>query len=102
MLNSKNIVSITHNSDPVMCTTSKEYIQGLLRLGAFLSIVNGKKINSAALFTLILENANIRSILTSLTGVEDEREALLNMLHLYPSLLKSKNVKKTFQRSLKK
>jgi len=102
MLTSKNILNITHNSDPVMCTTSKEYIQGLMKLGAFLSIISGKKINSAALFTSILENANIRSILISLTGVDDEREALLNMLHMYPALLKSKNVKKTFQRSLKK
>jgi len=101
MLNSKNITNIIHNSNPVETTAGKEFITGLLKVGAFLSIVSGKKINSSTLFTMILENSDIRYIFVSLTGASDEREALLGMLYMYPALLKSKNVKKTFQRSLK-
>lgn len=101
MLNSKNITSIIENSNPVCHIASKEFIEGLLKLGSFLSITCNKKINSSTLFTMILENSDIRYIFVSLTGSNNEREALLSMLYMYPTLLKSKNVKKTFQRSLK-
>ena len=101
MFNSKNITSIINNNDPVHNAISKEYIEGLLKIGSFLSILCGKKINSSTLFTMILENSDIRYIFVSLTGSTDEREALLGILYLYPALLNSKNVKKTFQKSLK-
>jgi hypothetical protein len=101
MFNSKNIASIVNNNDPVHNAVSKEFIEGMLKVGSFLSIICGKKINSSTLFTMILENSDIRYIFVSLTGSVDERSALLSILHLYPALLKSKNVKKTFQKSLK-
>jgi len=102
MLNIKNITSTIHNNDPVENVSSKEFIEGLMKLGSFLSIIVNKKINSSTLFTMILENSDVRYILISMTGSESERDALLSILHMYPALLKSKNVKKTFQKSLKK
>jgi len=102
MLNGQSISNIIQNSNPVEHVVSKEFILGLLKLGSYFSIIYGKKINSSTLFTLILENADIRYIFVALTGADGERNALLNILHMYPALIKSKNVKKTFQRSLKR
>jgi hypothetical protein len=102
MLNSKSIISIIQNNDPVEHALSKEFIYGLLKLGSYLSIINGRRINSSTLFMMILENSDIRYIFVELTGSSSEKEALTNILYMYPALLKSKNVKKTFQRSLKR
>jgi hypothetical protein len=100
MFNEKILDDFISRNDPLSQICTKEYILGVFKFGAFLSIIKNKKINPSGLFTSILENKDLRDIFIHVTHSENMNEALLGLLQLYPSLLKSKNTKRLFKKSL--
>jgi hypothetical protein len=102
MFNEKVLNDFNSQNDPLKQICSKEYILNVLRFGSFLSILHNKRLNPSAVFTSILENREIRDIFIQVTQTENIKEALLGLLQLYPALLKSKNTKRLFKKSIKK
>jgi hypothetical protein len=100
MFNEKILDDFISRNDPLSQVCTKEYILGVFKFGSFLSIIKNKKINPSGLFTSILENRDLRDIFIHVTHSENVNEALLGLLQLYPSLLKSKNTKRLFKKSL--
>ncbi len=86
-------------ANPYQRLRSIEYIKSVLSFGSLFSMILDKKINIANLFVLILENKDVRDLFTEITETDNEYESLLGLLQLYPSLLKSKNAKRAFQKS---
>jgi hypothetical protein len=101
MFNEKILDDFIGRSDPLSQICTKEYVNGVLKFGSYLSIIKNKKINPNGLFVSILENRHLRDIFTEITHSENIQEALLGLLQLYPSLVKSKNTKRIFKKSLK-
>jgi hypothetical protein len=102
MFNEKVLNDFNSRNDPLKQVCTKEYILGVFRFGSFLSIVHNKRLNPAAIFVTILENKEIRDLFIEVTNSENAHEALLGLLQLYPPLLKSKNTKRLFRKSIKK
>jgi len=101
MFNEKILENFIGQSDPLSQICTKEYIEGVFKFGSYLSIMRNKKINPNGLFVAILENRHLRDLFVIVTHSENMQEALLGLLQLYPSLLKSKNTKRIFKKSLK-
>jgi len=102
MLNEKTLQKYIFQSNPLELICTKEYIEGVLLFGAFVSMVLSKKINASGLFTTVLQDKELREAFIFITGSQNMHEALLGLLRLYPNLIKSKNTKKLFTSSLKK
>lgn len=102
MLNERTLQKYMFQGNPLEQMCSKEYIEGVLMFGSFLSILNNKKINASGLFTSILQDLEMREIFIFMTGSQNTHDALLGLLQLYPNLIKSKNTKKLFNSSFKK
>ena len=101
MLNDKILDNFISNNDPLDSICTKECVENVLKFGAYLSMINNKRINSSVLFLTILENYRLRDIFVDITGAESERDAFLGVLQLYPVLIKSKNTRKLFEKSKK-
>lgn len=101
MFNNKIIENFINQNDPLKQIYCKEFIAGVFKFGSYLSMINNKRVNPSALFTSILENKDLRECFVDVTHSENVKEALLNLLHLYPQLLKSKNTKRLFKKSQK-
>lgn len=86
------------NATPLDQLHSKEFIDGMLKAGSLIAMLENKKINVAALFTLLLEKESYQEFFTEITASETFKEALLSLLYLYPSLVKSKVTKTTVRR----
>ena len=78
---------------PVEQLHTKEFVEGILKAGSLFSMLENKKLNSTGLFTLILEKKEYQNLFVEITASENFREAILSMLYLYPSLVKSKLTK---------
>jgi hypothetical protein len=102
MVSEKSLQKMLFQGDPLERVCAKEFIDGVLLFGSFLSILNNKRINPAALFTSILQNYEMRELFIHATGSKNTYQALFGILKLYPNLVKSKNTKKLFNSSLKK
>jgi len=101
MLNDKILDNFISNNDPLDNICTKEFVENVLKFGAYLSMINNKRVNSSVLFLTILENYRLRDIFVDITGAESERDAFLGVLKLYPVLIKSKNTRKLFEKSKK-
>ena len=101
MFNEKILDNFISISDPLSQICTKEYIEGVFIFGSFLSMIKNKKINPNGLFVAILENKHLREIFIEVTHSENIHEAMLGLLQLYPTLVKSKNTKRIFKKSLK-
>jgi len=99
MLNDKILDNIISGNDPLDNICNKEFVINVLKFGAYLSIVNNKRINASVLFMSILENSKLRDIFMEITGAETVRHALLQIMEIYPVLVKSKNTKRIFEKS---
>jgi hypothetical protein len=102
MLNEKTLDNFIFQNNSLEQICTREYVSGVLAFGAYLSILNNKRINPSTLFTSVLENLELRELFIIITGAENTKEALLGLLQLYPALIKSKNTKKLFKKSIKK
>ena len=101
MFNEKILSDFNSKNDPLGQICTKEYILGVFRFGSFLSVIYNKKLNPSAMFTCILESKELRELFIDVTHSENMYEALLGLLQLYPPLLKSKNTKRLFKKSIK-
>lgn len=102
MLNEHTLENFVFQNNSLEQICSREYVNGVLVFGSFLSILNSKRINPSTLFNSILENLELRELFIEVTGSENTKDALLGLLQLYPALIKSKNTKKLFKKSIKK
>lgn len=80
-------------ASPVDQLLSREFIDGMLKAGSLISMIENKKLNAAALFALLLENKSYQDFFTDITSSDNFRDAILSMLYLTPSLVKSKVTK---------
>jgi hypothetical protein len=83
----------TSNATPLDHIHSKEFYEGLVKAGSFFSMIEGKKINTTTLFSLLLEKLEYQKFFTEITASENFKEAILSLLYLHPSLVKSKITK---------
>lgn len=102
MFNEKVLNDFNARTNPLSQVCTKEYILGVFKFGSYLSIIHNKRLNPAAIFVCILENREIRDLFVEVTHSENVHEALLGLLQLYPPLLKSKNTKRLFKKSIAK
>jgi len=81
------------NATPLDQIHSKEFAQGLMRAGSFISMLENKKINTTTLFALLMENVSYQKFFTEITASENFKEAVLSLLYSNPILVKSKITK---------
>ena len=72
---------------------SKEFMEGVLKAGALISVLENKKLNPINLFLCLLNTKQYQDFFTEITSSTSFREAVLSLLYLYPSLVKSKITK---------
>ena len=77
---------------------SREFIDGLNKAGSLFSMVENKKLNATALFSLVLETPSYQSFFVEITSSENFKDAILSMLYLYPSIVKSKITKSVIRK----
>lgn len=87
------------NANPIDNILSKEFVEGVLKAGSLISVLENKKLNNAALLAALLEKTDYQEFFTEVTASENFKEALLSLLYLCPSLVKSK-ITKTIIRKL--
>jgi hypothetical protein len=102
MINEKTLDNFVYQNNSLEMLCTYEYVNGVVIFGSYLSILNNKRINPFTLFNSILENLELRELFIEITGSENTKQALLGLLQLYPALIKSKNTKKLFKKSIKK
>lgn len=93
MLNQQPCDLENSNASPFSQINSREFIEGVLKAGSLISMLENKKINTATLFSLLLDNSNYQKFFTEITSSESFKEAIMSMLHLNPNLVKSKITK---------
>jgi hypothetical protein len=81
------------NATPLDQIYSKEFIEGVLKAGSLISMLENKKINTTLLLSLLLENSDYQEFFTEITSSENFKDAILSLLYLHPSLVKSKITK---------
>jgi len=81
------------NSSPYDQLISREFIEGVLKAGALISMLENKKINTTMLFSLLLEKPDYQEFFAEVTSSNSFKEAVSSLLYLYPSLVKSKITK---------
>jgi hypothetical protein len=91
--NNDNIVSKIINIDPLHQINEKEFNEVLLTFGSFVSIIYNKRINQTTLLNLIIENKEYRQCFKILSGIDDTRMLIYNLISRFPILSKSKIVK---------
>jgi hypothetical protein len=78
---------------PIEQICSKEYTEGVLKAGAIISMLENKKLNPINLFLHLLQTKQYQEFFTEITSSSSFREAILSLLYLYPSIVKSKITK---------
>jgi hypothetical protein len=85
-------------STPLTEIQTKEFIESVLKTGSLISMIENKKLNSTALFSLLLQNKVYQKIFVEITCCGNFAEAAKLLLFLNPSLLKSKITKATLKK----
>lgn len=88
------------NITPLEQMHIKEFVEGALKAGSFISMAENKKINTTTLFSLLLEKETYQEFFTEITASKNFKHAILSLLYLHPSLVKSK-ITKSIIRKLK-
>lgn len=81
------------NAAPYEQMYVEEFIIGMLKAGSLISLIENKKINTTALFSLLVEKPEYQEFFTEITSSDSFKEALSKMLFLNPSLVRSKITK---------
>ena len=81
------------DSSPINRILSQNFVEGLNKAGALFSMIENKKLNATALFSLLVETTKYQKFFVEITASENFRDAILSLLYLYPSIVKSKNTK---------
>lgn len=80
-------------ANPLDRIKSREFIDGVLKAGSLISILENKKINVTTLFVLLLEDSTYQDFFTEITSSDSFKESILSLLYLHPNLVKSKFTK---------
>jgi len=86
------------NANPIDNILLNEFIEGSIKAGSLISMIENKKLNPTCLFSLLLEKPDYRNFFVEITSSTNFREAVLSMLYLYPSLVKSKITKSSIRK----
>ena len=86
------------NASPSDLIHIREFISGLNKAGSLISMLENKKINSTSLFVLLLENHSYQEFFTEITSSINFKDAVRNLLYLYPNLVKSKFTKSALKK----
>ena len=92
---------IASHSTPSDYVCAKEFEEGVLKAGSFISILENKKLNPINLFLCLLESKQYQDMFVEITSTNNFREAVSLLLHLYPSLVKSKITKSAIKHAQK-
>lgn len=97
---SKNVFAELGSSTslPVNKILSQDFVDGLNKAGSLFSMIENKKLNATGLFGLLLETPCYQDFFVEITASENFRDAILSMLYLYPSIVKSKITKTTIRK----
>jgi hypothetical protein len=90
----KNSTSAPYNTIQL-----KEFMEGVSKAGSLISMIENKKINTTTLFSLLMENADYQKFFTEVTASTCFKDAIMSLLYLNPSLVKSK-ITKTIVRKI--
>lgn len=93
MIRSDELELENSNAAPYEQMIAQEFVDGMLKAGSLISIIENKKINTTTLFSLLVEKTEYQEFFTEMTSSNSFREALAYMLHLNPNLVKSKITK---------
>lgn len=81
------------NAAPFNEINSREFIEGVLKAGSLISMIENKKINTTTFFSLLLENPDYQDFFTEITSSDSFKDAIMSLLYLNPNLVKSKITK---------
>jgi hypothetical protein len=93
MFHNYNTELESSNAAPSSHIYSREFVEGVLKAGSFISMIENKKINTTALFSLLLEKTEYQEFFTKITSSDSFKEAIMSLLYLNPNLVKSKITK---------
>jgi hypothetical protein len=96
---STNFELDTSSSNPLERIRSKEFIDGVLKAGSLISMLENKKINVTTLFVLLFESPKYQDFFTEITASENFKESILSLLFLHPTLVKSKFTKSIIRKA---
>jgi hypothetical protein len=88
----------TSTGSPTDHLQNRDFMEGLLKAGSLISMLEGKKINVTALFVLLLERKDYQDFFVEVTSSSSFEEAVLSLLILHPSLVKSKITKSSIRK----
>lgn len=81
------------NAAPFSEIHSREFIEGVLKAGSLISMIENKKINTTTFFSLLLQNPDYQDFFTEITSSDSFKDAVMSLLYLNPNLVKSKITK---------
>jgi hypothetical protein len=84
-------------NNPLNSITDDEIEGELIKFCSFCSIIHNKKLNSVAIFTLIVQNRIYKKIFMRMVHIDNEREALLVFLKFNANLCRSKVVREVLK-----
>ena len=84
-------------NNPLNVLSEDELESELIRFCSFCSVIHNKKLNSVAIFTLIVQNKIYKKIFMRIMHIDNEREALLLFLKYNSNLCRSKVVKEVLK-----
>lgn len=99
MLFPANLELDTSNANPLDRIRSREFIDGVLKAGSLISMLENKKINITTLFVLLFETTKYQDFFTEITASESFKESILSLLYLHPTLTKSKFTKAVIRKA---
>jgi len=99
MLFPANLELDTSNANPLDRIRSREFIDGVLKAGSLISMLENKKINVTTLFVLLFETTKYQEFFTKITASESFKESILSLLYLHPALVKSKFTKSVIRKA---
>ena len=83
--------------NPLDSITKDETEYEILKFCSFCSILHNKKLNSVAVFTLIVKNNIYKKIFMRLIQIDNEKEAFIVFLRYNSNLCRSKVVKEVLK-----
>lgn len=86
--------------NPVDLILAHEFEENLLKFNSFVSILHNKRLNGVNIFSLLVNDSNIRSIFKEICQVDNDRTCLRLYLKYNPKLCRSKVVKNLLKNTL--
>ena len=88
-----NILETIKSADPFEQLYDQEFYHLFLSFCSLVCLMNGKKMNLANIFILLMKDKNVRELYKILTDASTDYDALASFLQYDPTLYKSKYIK---------